>query len=68
MKPEIIWVPPPKLEKVIDEREYALTWYYCQLKVEEELKDFSCKDADGFPMAKIDSNGNLKLKGKVMRI
>ena len=45
----VIVVPPPKLEDVIDEREYALTWYFCQLKVDEELKDYSCKDADGFP-------------------
>ena len=47
MKP--IQVPAPKLEDVIAEREYVLTWYFCQLKVDDELKDYNCKDADGFP-------------------
>jgi len=40
MKP--IVVPAPKLEDVITEDEYALTWYYCQLKVDDELKDYQC--------------------------
>lgn len=29
---------------------------------------FEVKDADGFTVAKIDSKGNLKLRGKVTRI
>lgn len=29
---------------------------------------FIVKDADGFPMFKVDSDGNVKIKGKVMRI
>jgi len=33
----------------MEEHEYVLTWYFCQLKVQEEEKVYACKDADGFP-------------------
>ena len=39
---EPIQVPAPKLEDVIAEHEYALVWYYCQLKVDDELEDYQC--------------------------
>lgn len=35
--------------KVVGEREYVCEWNFCQLKVEEELKDYNCEDPDGFP-------------------
>ena len=35
--------------KTVEEREYAISYYFCQLKAEAELKDYSCKDSDGFP-------------------
>jgi len=44
-----IQVPAPKLEDVISENEYVITWNYCQLKVEDELKDFQCEENEGFP-------------------
>ena len=33
----------------VTEREYVREWYFCQLKVDDELKDYDCKDPDGFP-------------------
>lgn len=33
----------------VKEHEYVRTWYFCQLKIEEELQDYNCEDADGFP-------------------
>jgi len=33
----------------VTEREYVREWYFCQLKVEDEQKNYDCKDPDGFP-------------------
>lgn len=48
----MIHVPAPKLEDVISEDEYVLTWYFCQLKVNDELKDYQCDYNEGFPNCK----------------
>lgn len=39
---EPLQVRAPTLEEVIAEDEYALVWYYCQLKVDDELDDYQC--------------------------